>query len=166
GIIVLPRVHRFAGAIADLAETVRGGDAEAALGILRAGHDDVQWLAVDVAERDAREALRPVRDAAVAAGRRIVAAARAGDAAAAMAALGSFRLLCAHRRGPYGVATWNAVIESWLANELDRFAEDVWYVGRPLLVTQNDYSLRLFNGDTGVIVAREDGRKSAVFERQ
>ena len=116
--------------------------------------------------RDARGALRPVREAAVAAGRRIVEAARAGDAAAAIAALGSFRLLCAHRRGPYGVATWNGVIESWLANELDRFAEDAWYVGRPLLVTQNDYGLRLFNGDTGVIVARDDGRKSAVFERQ
>ena len=57
-------------------------------------------------------------------------------------------------------------VESWLASELDRFAEDAWYVGRPLLVTQNDYGLRLFNGDTGVIVAREDGRKSAVFERQ
>jgi exodeoxyribonuclease V alpha subunit len=166
GIVVLRRVHRFAGAIADLAETVRAGDAEAALAVLRAGHDDVRWLDVDVAERDARETLRPVREAAVAAGRRIVATARAGDAAAAMTALGSFRLLCAHRRGPYGVATWNALVESWLADELDHFAEDSWYVGRPLLVTQNDYSLRLFNGDTGVIIAREAGRKSAVFERQ
>ena len=33
-------------------------------------------------------------------------------------------------------------------------------------MTQNDYSLRLFNGDTGVIVARDGGRKRAVFERQ
>ena len=112
------------------------------------------------AEPGAREALRPVRRTAVAAGRRIVEAARAGDAADAIAALGSFRLLCAHRRGPYGVATWNALVESWLANELDSFAEDAWYVGRPLLVTQNDYGLRLFNGDTGVIVAHEDGRKT------
>jgi exodeoxyribonuclease V alpha subunit len=166
GIVVLRRVHRFAGAIADLAEAVRGGDDEAALVILRAGHDDVRWLDVDVAGPDAPEALGLVRGAAVAAGRRIVEAARAGDAAAAIAALGSFRLLCAHRRGPSGVATWNAVVEGWLASELDHFAEDAWYVGRPLLVTQNDYSLRLFNGDTGVVVAREVGRKSAVFERQ
>jgi exodeoxyribonuclease V alpha subunit len=166
GIVVLRRVHRFAGAIADLAEAVRGGDADATLALLRAEHDDLQWIDVDIGEPEAREALRPVRDIAVAAGQRMVEAARAGDAAAAMAALGAFRLLCAHRRGPYGVGTWNAVVESWLANELDRFAEDAWYVGRPLLVTQNDYGLRLFNGDTGVIVAREGGRKSAVFERQ
>src|SRR5262249_36525907 len=129
-------------------------------------HDDVRWLDINVAEPHARDAFAPVRETAVAAGRRIVDAARAGNAAGAMAALGSFRLLCAHRRGPYGVATCNALVESWLANEFDRFAEDGWYVGRPLLVTRNDYSLRLFNGDTGVIVAGEDGRKVAVFDRQ
>jgi exodeoxyribonuclease V alpha subunit len=165
-IIVLRRVHRFAGAVADLAEAVRGGDAEATLAVLNGGHDDVRWLELDIAQPDAREALRPVRDTAVASGRRIVEAARTGDAVAAIAALGAFRTLCAHRRGPYGVATWNTVIEGWLAHELDRFAEDAWYLGRPLLVTENDYSLRLYNGDTGVIVARDDGRKSAVFERQ
>ena len=166
GIVVLRRVHRFAGAIADLAEAVRGGDSEATLAILRTGHSDVQWIEVDIAEADAKEALAPVRESAVAAGRDIAKAARRGDASAAIAALGSFRLLCAHRRGPYGVATWNTIVEGWLANELDRFAEDAWYVGRPLLVTQNDYGLRLFNGDTGVIIARQDGRKTAVFERQ
>ena len=33
-----------------------------------------------------------------------------------------------------------------------------WYVGRPLLVTENDYGLRLYNGDTGVVVATASGR--------
>jgi exodeoxyribonuclease V alpha subunit len=164
-IVVLRRVHRFAGAIAELAEAVRGGNVEIALDILAAGHDDVRWIDVDVADELARPALRALRDAAVAAGKRVVDAARAGDARAAMDALGAFRILCAHRRGPYGVASWNAVVENWLADELDRFAEDTFYVGRPLMVTRNDYSLRLYNGDTGVIVANEDGRKTAVFER-
>src|SRR5439155_17945403 len=116
GIVVLRRGHRFSGAIADLAEAVRGGDDEAAFAILRGGHADVRWIDVDIADPDAREALRPVRATAIAAGRRIVEAARIGDAPAAIAALGSFRVLCAHRRGPYGIATWNAVIESWLAD--------------------------------------------------
>jgi hypothetical protein len=68
----------------------------------------------------------PVREAAVGASRRVVEAARAGEASAALAALGAFRLLCAHRRGPHGVATWNAIVEGWLAQQLDRFAEDAW----------------------------------------
>ena len=154
GIVVLRRVHRFAGAIADLAEAVRGGDDAAVFGTLRGGHADVHWIDIDIAESGALEALHPVREIAVAAGRRIVEAARVGESAEAITALGSFRLLCAHRRGPYGVATWNAVVEGWLVNEIDRFAEDAWYVGRPLLVTQNDYGLRLYNGDTGVIVVQ------------
>ena len=36
------------------------------------------------------------------------------------------------------------------ANEIGR---GPWYPGRPLLVTENDYGLRLYNGDTGVVVA-------------
>ncbi len=93
----------------------------------------------------------------------MIAAGRAGDAAAAIKALGAFRVLCAHRRGAYGVSVWTARIEGWLAGELERGR---WYPGRPLLVTENDYGLRLYNGDTGVVVAAEDGRTSAAFERR
>ena len=40
-------------------------------------------------------------------------------------------------------------------------------MGRPLLFTQNDYGLRLYNGDTGVVVAGQDGAGvRAVFERR
>src|SRR5262249_9900670 len=45
-------------------------------------------------------------------------------------------------------------------------AEGEWYAGRPLLVTENDYGLRLYNGDTGVVVATESGRVTAAFERR
>ena len=58
-------------------------------------------------------------------------------------------------------------VESWLAAEIEGFAADgTWYVGRPLLVTENDYGLRLFNGDTGVVVAARAGRVAAAFERR
>ena len=122
------------------------------------------WLPVDP-ETDS--ALAPVHDGAVAAARAVIEAAREGDAHRALEALGSFRVLCAHRRGPYGVATWTDRIERWLANEVEGFgAEGQWYVGRPLLVTENDYGLRLYNGDTGVVVATDTGRVSAAFERR
>ena len=111
-------------------------------------------------------ALAPVRDRAIAAARAVTEAARTGDASTALDALGAFRLLCAHRRGPQGVATWTARIEGWLASEIDNFnAESRWYIGRPLLVTENDYELRLYNGDTGVIVQNKD-RVSVAFERR
>jgi exodeoxyribonuclease V alpha subunit len=112
-------------------------------------------------------ALTPVRDAATAAGRAVIAAARDGDAPAALAALGEFRMLCAHRRGPHGVSTWMPTVERWLAAEIDAAGGRVRdYPGRPLLITANDYDLNLFNGDTGVVVASRDGRVLAAFEQR
>jgi exodeoxyribonuclease V alpha subunit len=89
-----------------------------------------------------------------------------GDAAAALAALSTFRLLCAHRRGPHGVDTWTALIERRLTDALPGFATGGhWYAGRPLLVTENDYSLRLYNGDAGVVVRTDTGDVAAAFAR-
>jgi exodeoxyribonuclease V alpha subunit len=162
GTVVLDRVHRFRGTIAKLSEAIRLGDADAVLDLLRAGHEDVTWIDTDAAESVRQAELAPVRDAAVEVGRRVLDAARAGDAPAALHALAAFRILCAHRRGPHGVSAWTAAIESWLGVT----DEDIWYPGRPLLVTANDYELRLYNGDTGVVVAREGGRVAAAFERR
>jgi len=152
GIVVLDRVHRFGGAIADVASAIRRGDDDAVVEAL----GGVTWLRGDD--------LGPIRDRAVACFREVTAAARAGEGERAIAALGGFRLLCAHRRGPSGVTGWTGEIERWLARE-GLGADGEWYAGRPLLVTENDYGLGLYNGDTGVVVAGEDGRLSAVFDR-
>jgi exodeoxyribonuclease V alpha subunit len=151
GIVALEEVHRYGGGIAELAEAIRAGDADAALAVLGGGRDDVTWL--PDADEDA------LRGPLLAAAREVRTAARRGDAAAALAALQGFRLLCPHRRGPHGVAGWTERIEAWLDT-----GPDPWYAGRPLLVTENDYELRLYNGDTGVVVAEAD-RHVAAFER-
>jgi len=145
---VLDRVHRYGGAIAELAEAIRRGDADAALAVLAAGHDDVTWLAHE--EPDLREP-------AVAGARAVLEAARAGATRQALEALGAFRILCAHRRD---VAAWTTRLEAWLGVD----ATERFYAGRPLLVTRNDHELRLYNGDTGVIVSAGD-RVLAAFER-
>lgn len=167
GIVVLRTNHRFGGALADLAEAVRSGDADAAVAVLRAGGEgaDIQWLPVDAGESTPGQ-LEPVRRLACGAGARVVEAARAGDAETALAELGSWRVLCAHRRGPSGVSTWNASVERWMAEEIDGYsAGGDWYVGRPVIVTANDYTLRLFNGDTGVIVSNGSAGVVAAFEQ-
>ncbi len=153
GVVALDRGHRFGGVIADLAAAIRAGDADTAVACLAGGHADVTWVDGDPDQVPAA-ALAPVRDGAVAAGLRVIEAARRGDGPAALTALGGFRVLCAHRRGPYGAARWMTVVQGWLADAIPGFeAGGQWYVGRPLLVTENDHSLRLYNGDTGVVVA-------------
>lgn len=166
GVVVLRRVHRFGGSIGRLAEAIQRGDSDAVLALLAAGEPDVRWIPTDVASEATATGLDVLRTESVASGRRLVEAARAGRAADAIEALGAFRLLCAHRRGPEGVNTWMAIVERWLASEVEGIGGDgTWYAGRPLLVTENDYSLRLFNGDTGVVVAVANDRVVAAFER-
>jgi exodeoxyribonuclease V alpha subunit len=166
-IVVLTRVHRFGGAIATLADAVRRGDPDATLAALERGGQDVEWIPHDTPADAVGAEGEPVLRAVVTAAEATVRAAHAGDGAGALAALAGFRLLCAHRRGPYGVSGWSARVLSRLAAAIAGFdAEARWYLGRPLLVTENDYELGLFNGDTGVVVARPDGGASAVFARR
>ena len=168
GIVVLRHVHRYekGSGLEVFAEAVQRGDADGAVGALRDGRHDLRWIEADAADASA-SSFDPLRASVVAAGSRLVAAAQAGDGASALQVLGDFRLLCAHRRGSYGVDHWKQRVEAWLVAGVDGLSLDThWYVGRPLLVTSNDYALQLFNGDTGVIVNAGAGRVAAVFERR
>jgi exodeoxyribonuclease V alpha subunit len=163
GIVVLDRERRFGGGIARLAEAIRRGDADAALEVLREGAADVRWIET---EGEGARTVSLVRPSAVSGARAMIAAARDGKASDALTALATFRILCAHRRAPYGVTTWTTRMEDWLADEIPGFsAQERFYIGRPLLVTENDYELGLHNGDTGVVVRTDEDRVVAVFER-
>jgi len=155
GIVVLARVHRYGAGIARLAEAIRGGDADATIAALRGAPQEITWIALDVEQAEGSESeLEPLERAAVGAASDVIAAARAGDGVRALAALARFRLLCAHRRGPYGVSTWTSRQHAWLTAAIGNLELDQRdYAGRPLLVVENDYELGLYNGDTGVIVA-------------
>ncbi|NMF91443.1 exodeoxyribonuclease V subunit alpha [Aromatoleum petrolei] len=71
-------------------------------------------------------------------------------ARAVLAAHGHFQLLCALRRGPWGVAGLNERVARMLHAVGLIAADHGWYPGRPVLVTRNDYGLGLMNGDVGV----------------
>ncbi|PWV75822.1 DNA helicase/exodeoxyribonuclease V alpha subunit [Halomonas sp. A11-A] len=73
-----------------------------------------------------------------------------------LAAHGQFQLLCALRRGPWGVEGLNERIRAALEKEGLIDSGDgrrLWYPGRPVLVTRNDYGLGLMNGDIGITLA-------------
>lgn len=74
------------------------------------------------------------------------------------------RLLCALSDGPFGVKGLNSVIEKALAKAgLVSPGEESFYPGRPVMVTQNDHGLGLYNGDIGIVVKQEEGLR-VVFE--
>ncbi|MGC4938729.1 exodeoxyribonuclease V subunit alpha [Kribbella sp. DT2] len=142
--------HRFGSEIGELALAVREDRADDVLTVLRGGDERVLF----VEDEDPRERLRAAMLPDVLAVR---AAAEAGDADAALAAVDRHRLLCAHREGPWGVQQWNRTVERWITEETEDPLWDTWYVGRPVLVTANDYALGIYNGDVGVTIRRPDG---------
>jgi exodeoxyribonuclease V alpha subunit len=87
----------------------------------------------------------------------------AKDPAERLEQLGIYRLLSAHRRGPFGAERLNSLIEDLLARagRIDPSAEH--YHGRPIMVTRNDYQLELFNGDVGVLHRGPGGTLRAHF---
>jgi exodeoxyribonuclease V alpha subunit len=64
-----------------------------------------------------------------------------------------FQILCALREGPFGVAALNILAEQILREERLINPDRRWYPGRPVLITRNDYTLRLFNGDMGIVLS-------------
>ncbi|WP_370247946.1 exodeoxyribonuclease V subunit alpha [Nocardioides sp.] len=177
-VAALTRNFRSTARIQALAAAVQAGDADAVVELLEAAAvepgtvdtDDarqggeVQWLPTATPEAVLRPLLQPVAE-------QIRAAALAGDGDRALALLQGHRLLCAHREGPAGVRHWNARTEAWLTESqglaLGAATGVPWYAGRPVVVTANDYTLEIYNGETGVVVRdaqRPDGRLRVVLD--
>jgi len=78
---------------------------------------------------------------------------------AALMLLREAQILCALREGPFGVIGINALVTAALAERcgLDRAAE--WFNGRPVIITRNDYTRELFNGDIGIALDHGEGRR-------
>ena len=127
------------GAIARFAAAVNGGDADAAVELLRAGDPDLEWND-HAAAADKGPAAWPGFAAAVREGFAAFAAARTPEEALARAA--DARVLCAVRKGPYGVDRVNDFVRSVLPREAPV----------PVMVAHNDRDQDVRNGDVGVVL--------------
>ena len=155
-VVWLTENFRFAkdSGIGRLAAHVNAGEAKAAIDLLRSGSDPaLEWI----------EDAHPVPQAASL--RRIidgmvdyidVARIDLGNKAALFDALGRFRVLCAEREGVRGVVEINQFVgrhfRKTLDHPLDPGSRSEWYPGRPVMVLRNDYVLKLFNGDVGIVL--------------
>ncbi len=155
--VMLRHSHRFSGPIGALAQAVNAGMSKEALACLTgdsggkvawiepAHQNDVLKLAL--AGRDGvgggyQPYLKLLRDGGE--GREHDAWVRD-----VLHSFESFRILCAVRDGEWGVSGLNAAIEQRLERE-GLIKRSEWYVGRPVMVTRNDYGTGVFNGDIGL----------------
>ena len=147
-VVSLKRNYRFAeaGGIYRVSNAINSGDAEAAIATLRAETDgEVGWQLLP----DATRLAGVLRDRVVAAFRPYL---ENEDAFESLQALQQFRILCALRHGPFGVENLNATVEEILAATGLLVPRAGWYRGQPIMITQNDYDLALFNGDSGIVL--------------
>lgn len=156
-ITLLERTLRFAAdsGIAAFAAAVREGEVDLALQLLQASSgDELRWI-TDQDQHAIAELEHDVAEEAV----KVVRYARDGDAEGALAVASARKVLCGTRLGPLGVGHWSGAIETILARELqDSSIGRRWYVGKPVLVTRNDYLNRTFNGDTGIVIRGREGQ--------
>lgn len=172
-VAMLRHSHRFSAdsGIGQLAEAVNAGNIPALRDVWKARHEDLARVAVDAQET------RSLRELVVDGGRggdlfgpvgyrhylSVLASKRPGDhadqatlddwARQVLEAHGQFQLLCALRRGPWGVEGLNTLITELLHGEGLIPSVNGWFLGRPVLVTRNDYGLGLMNGDIGITLA-------------
>jgi exodeoxyribonuclease V alpha subunit len=79
---------------------------------------------------------------------------------AVLKAFDRFQLLSALRGGDWGVAGLNQRIEQWLFPDKK---PGLWYAGRPVMITRNDYNLGLMNGDIGMTLIDADHKLRVAF---
>jgi exodeoxyribonuclease V alpha subunit len=159
-LVMFEKNYRFlAGSgIAEISRAVNGGLESQALELLKSKASGISWQ-----ELPASEELQSALAKTVVEGYQGYL-----DAASAPEALerfDRFRILCALREGAYGVSGLNRTVENILAREGLIRPTGTFYRGRPLMITVNNYAMRLFNGDTGILFPDPEngGRLRAFF---
>lgn len=156
-VVELQHSYRFdsRSGIGRLARAFNHGEVEEAVALLAAPQaadlcllgDDADPL--EIAESGYREYLqRVVGD---------------GDPERVFRAFDRFRVLCVLRGGPHGVEQLNRAITDRLRRAGLLANDEPWYTGRPLLITRNDHTLKLYNGDIGILLPDDTGRKQVLF---
>ena len=162
-VIELVRNWRFdeTGGLGRLAAAVVRGDAPAAVAALEDRSDGATALR-PLADGAAFErlAIRLAQERFAPMVRAIQALREPGGEAGPLSA---FRVLCAHRIGPFGAERFNQSVERRLRALGLAPANDAFYPGRPILVTRNDPRTGLSNGDGGIALRDSAGRTQVWF---
>jgi len=142
--------------IGALARAANAGDGRGFTHVLKAGFKDLATLDIDATafERAVVAGYRALFDAV---------RAEIGSPQSILALQSRFQVLCALRRGPWGVEGLNERIARalWQQGWISR--TEGWFAGRPVMVTHNDPQLGLYNGDLGLTLTDEAGRLRVCF---
>ena len=169
-VVRLGSSYRFDGPIAKLATAIRSGDAECVIDLLAAsatvGSSALGWI--DPRAGAGRANFMELAKRAWRSTQARLEQVPSGETEHAtwvrelLEAADTFRILCALREGPWGVAGINARMAAQLRPP--GYSGD-WYPGRPVLVQRNDPIAGVYNGDLGLVLPDTQGRLQVYFSR-
>lgn len=143
-IALLKTSYRFnaKSGIARLAKLVNQGMGKAALALIDTDHDELDLILVKENElpKAAIEQILKHYECVI----------KAKTVEQAIRVFSQFQVLCALKKGVFGVKAINDLIDQrlQLRHKLNSIHE---FNGLPILITQNDYENELFNGDIGIL---------------
>ena len=174
-IALLRKSHRFgeASGIGALARAVNAGNPEAVDAIWNQGFEDIWRLPVKTTDDESFAHLIldgncHASDHAASSGYRpYLERVKSGPGngpenlwlQAVIKDFGAFQVLSALRKGRWGVEGLNLKAADILFRSGLISAKEGWYPGRPVMITRNDYSLGLMNGDTGIVLPVNDDKR-------
>lgn len=143
----LTRSYRFSmdSGIGALARAVNNGSAEQVKTVLQSGYSDVQRLSVNTSDNS-----QLIQHMLVKYRSYLDTVSMNAPPADILKRFSDFRVLCGLRKGIFGVETLNEAFEKEAESRHLIKMNGRWYPGRPVMITRNDRSLRLYNGDVGI----------------
>ncbi|MFP6665373.1 MAG: exodeoxyribonuclease V subunit alpha [Deltaproteobacteria bacterium] len=160
-VVVLDESFRFAAdsGIGELAAALRAGDFSRTDTLLDEGRADLRCVRSGGAEKDAL-----LEEIAAGYAPLLQALSSRASAREILSAMARFRVLAIRREGAAGIVGLNARIERHLRDHHGLRVAGPWYPGRMVMVTRNNHTLRLFNGDVGIALRGADGRLQVFFD--
>lgn len=142
-IIQLTKSYRFKedSGIKKLSEAINNGDSDEVLALLSSDkHNEIN---VNLFSKDSIEEV--VKDYAVDPLQNVINSEFDKDL------IKSHKIVCALRKGPFGVEEINKQSELILKKKLGIPSSQVWYNGRPIIINKNSRLLKIKNGETGFV---------------
>jgi len=160
--VILKKSYRFTdtSGIGKCSRAVNNGKFDETFSILKNNPDQIDWKKIsgtkDLSMALPKEVIKGYSDYL-----------NCRDPHRALELFNRFRILCAVKFGVLGVIEINRLTEEILNRndliELNNLSTYPWYRGRPVLISRNDYSLELFNGDIGITMPEPDSKSKDLY---
>ncbi len=154
-VVMLRKNYRFGtgSGIGELSRSIREGDEKTVLSLLESDqYDDISIIQpsktgqpFDLLPELVSEGFGPFL--------------RANSPEDAFLKFSEFTILTPFRTGHFGIHSLNHAVEKILHGKGNISVHTPWYDHRPVMITVNDYSLRIYNGDVGIVLPEDVSRQ-------